>query len=754
MGASDKARSLITFVGVSVLSGALAAGLAIPLAGFAGLGTEQLAKTIDSLPRELVIEPVAVRSRMLAGDGSVIATLFEQNRVPVSLKRVAPIMKTAIIAIEDSRFYEHGALDPKGTVRAMVRNQSEGSVQQGGSSITQQYVKLSLIEKARTEAERQKATEVSYERKLTELRYAIALESELDKNTILERYLNLVNFGDGAYGVQVAAQHYFGTTAEKLNLPQAALLAGLVKNPTGYDPTNNLQRAKARRDLVLRRMLELKVISVHQANLALKTPVIDLKKVDPVPNGCASSRYPFYCDYVVSQLLANPALGRTVKERDHRLKTGGLTIRTGLDPRMQAAAQASIDQHARRTDTATAAVTIVQPGTGIVKAMVQSRPYGNGRHHTNYNYNVEKSYAGGYGGFQNGSTMKAFTVAAAIEKGIPLDYRINSPEQINLSNKKFRTCSGFTRDPKYTPRNSTRSGNLTMVEATRYSTNTYFLQLSQRVGLCSISGVAQRLGMYNAQTLEPLDEVISMTLGVGYVTPLQMANAYATFAARGVYCRPLIVLSVRDKANKPIATPRSQCKRALAPGVADGVNRVLSAVMDPGGTGGRLRFGNWDLAGKTGTIQDNKAVWFAGYAPNLAAAAVVADANLPYTNLMYGHTLDGRDISDPTGSGTAGPIWKTAIQGALRGLPLRRFTAPSTKILNGNRKPLPDVTGLDRTAATTLLRKAGFEVTIANQLVSSPVPTGKVAHTDPRPTAGATPGTLITIHLSKGPGAP
>ncbi|MFB6721195.1 penicillin-binding protein [Kribbella sp. NPDC056345] len=749
--APNKARALITFVGVSVLSGALAAGLAIPLAGFAGISSEQVVKTVQDLPRELEVEPVAVRSRMLAADGSVIATLFEQNRVPIRLNQIAPIMKTAIIAIEDSRFYEHGALDPKGTLRAMIRNHGSGEVQQGGSSITQQYVKLSLIEKARTVAERQKATEVSYERKLTELRYAIALESRLTKNEILERYLNLVNFGDGTYGVQVAAQHYFRTTADQLTLPQAALLAGLVKNPTGYDPTNNLARAKARRDLVLRRMLELKVISVHQANLALRSPVIDPAKVRPVPNGCANSRYPFFCEYAVAQLLANPALGKTVKGREHTLKTAGLTIRTSLDPRTQAAAQASIDARTKPTDSAVAAITIVQPGTGLVKAMVQSKPYGNGRNHTNYNYNVEKSYAGGYGGFQNGSTMKAFTVAAAIQAGVPLDYRINSPQRIDLSNKKFRTCSGFTRDPDYTPGNSTRGGNLTMVDATRYSTNTYFLQLSQRVGLCQIGRVASRLGMYNAQTLQPLDQVISMTLGVGYVTPLQMANAYATFAARGKYCRPLIVLSVRNKANRPLETPKSQCNQALSAGVADGVNKVLSAVMEPGGTGGRLKFGRWDLAGKTGTIQENKAVWFAGYAPNLAAAAVVADANLPYTNLMYGHTLDGRDISDPTGSGTAGPLWQTAMQGALKGLPLRHFVEPSKKIVNGDRTGLPDVTGLDRTAATQLLRKAGFDVTIANKLVTSPVPTGKVAYTDPRSTSGATRGSLITIYLSKGP---
>jgi membrane peptidoglycan carboxypeptidase len=635
---------------------------------------------------------VAVRSRILAADGTLIATLYEQNRLPVPLSSISPIMRKAIVAIEDSRFYDHGALDLKGTLRAMLRNQTEGEVQQGGSSITQQYVKISLVEKARTAAERTAATAVTYERKLTELRYAIAVEDQLSKDEILERYLNLVNFGDGSYGVQAAAQHYFRTTADKLTLPQAALLAGLVKNPTGYDPTNDLARSKARRDVVIKRMLQLGVITVRQANQALRTPVINLAAVEPVPNGCANSRYPFYCDYVVSKLLANPALGATVKDRDHYLKTGGLLIRTSIDPRIQAAAQASIDTHSKRTDTAAAAITIVEPGTGLIKAMVQSKPYGNGRNHTNYNYNVEKSYAGGFGGFQNGSTMKAFTIAAALAKGIPMDYRINSPEQIDLRNKKFRTCTGWTRDPTYQPKNSTHSGDLTMVEAARFSTNTYFLQLSQRTGLCPIAKIAAKLGMYNGQNGQPLDQVASMTLGVGYVTPLMLSNAYATFAARGKYCKPLVVTSVRDKAGKSIPGPGFDCKQVLPRAVADGVNRVLSQVMMPGGTGGHLRFGTRDMAGKTGTIQQNLAVWFAGYTPNLAAAAVVADATLPYTNLMFRHTLNGKDIADPTGSGTAGPLWETAMQGAIRGFPVERFVNPPKKMI-GNPNPKPPDSG-------------------------------------------------------------
>ncbi|MFD3401418.1 transglycosylase domain-containing protein [Kribbella sp. NPDC058693] len=673
-------RLLARLFGVSAMAGALVAGLVVPLAGLTGFGSEEVVDSLRGLPQQLTAQPPDVRTRILADDGSLIATLYDENRVPVGLDKIAPSMRQAIVAIEDSRFYQHGALDLQGTLRAMIRNHADGT-QQGGSSITQQYVKLTLLENARTPAEQRAATAPTYQRKLTELRYAIAVEQQFSKDEILDKYLNLANFGDGTYGVQSAAQHYFGVNASQLTLPEAAMLAGIVKNPTGYDPVTDPVQAKDRRDTVIARMLQLGVISVAEANTAMRTPVVDLSKVRTVPNGCANSPYPFYCEYVVSKLLQNPALGDTVQERDRDLKTGGLTIRTSLDPRIQAAAQRSVDEHTKPTDNTIAAITVVQPGTGLVEAMVQSKPYGEGRDETAYNYNVEKSYAGGYGGFQNGSTMKAFTIAAAIQQGIPIDYKINSPQQIDLSGVRFRTCDGSTRDLNYQPQNSTRSGDFTMVDAARYSVNTYFLQLSEKTGLCAPATIAAKLGMYNAQTLKPLDQVVSFTLGVGYVTPLMLSDAYATFAARGVYCQPLLVTSITDQAGKAIATPAESCKQVLQPWVADGVNRVLSAVMQPGGTGGNLSFGNWDLAGKTGTINNNLAVWFSGYTPNLAAAAVVADATPPYTNLMFGHQLNGQDIADPTGSGTAGPLWESAMREALQGLPVERFVAPPSRVL-------------------------------------------------------------------------
>ncbi|MDX6258671.1 MAG: hypothetical protein QOH84_359 [Kribbellaceae bacterium] len=746
-------QSVVLFLGVSVLSGALAAGLAIPFAGLAGFSTQKTAETLQDLPQELKTVAPSRKTTILTSDGKLVATLYEQNREPVTLAQINPIMLKAIVAIEDDRFFEHGALDAKGTLRALIRNQNSGGVQQGGSSITQQFVKLSLVEKANASGDEQAikdATADTYERKIAELRYAIAVEKQFSKNEILEKYLNLANFGDGAYGVEAAAMHYFRVHAAKLTLPEAAMLAGLVKNPTGYDPTNNPAKAKERRDVVLRRMQELNVTTAAQTKAAIKTPVLS-GPVLKVPNGCANSPYPFYCEYIVSKLLENPAFGKTDKAREHYIKTAGITVVTSLDSKMQAAAQKSIEKHTKANDQAIAAITMVEPGTGLVKAMVQSVPYGDGKNNTTaYNYNVEKSYSGGYGGFQNGSTMKAFTIAAAIQAGFPLTYRIPSPSPLPLGGVKFKTCTGTTHVDDYNPQNSTKAApEPTMIQAAQASTNTYFLQLSQRVGLCPIATLAQNLGINNAQTQEPLEQVVSMTLGVGYTTPMALSNAYAAFAARGKYCTPQLITSVKNYKGRSLSTPGPSCKQVLAPEVADGVNEVLHSVMEPPGTGQHLNFGRSDLAGKTGTIQLNKAVWFSGYSNKLAAAAVVADATPKYSNLI-GQTLNGKEMHDASGSGTAGPIWETAMEGALKGMPTTKFTAPTDKTRRGDVVDLPYVNGMNPDEAANKLRGMGFEAEIVPGQVDSEEVAGTVAYLSPRSQDGAPEGSKVEIYVSNG----
>src|SRR4051812_659966 len=368
------ASHLLVMVSVAAVMGVVVAGLAIPFAGVLGVGARQVAETMDNLPSELETDPLPQKTKLLDSDGNTIATIYDENRVNVSLSQVSRIMVKSIVAIEDYRYYEHGALDLKGTLRALITNQANSGVVQGGSSITQQMVKMTLLTQANGKAERRAATDDTYARKLRELRYAIAFEQKYSKDWILERYLNIAYFGDGTYGIQSAARHYFDVNAKDLNLRQSAMLAGLVKNPSGYDPTNSPDRALARRNVVLDRMAELNVITREKA---AKTKERDLGlHVKAAKNGCLYSRAPFFCDYAISWLLQNPALGDTVGERKSMLKTGGLTITTTLDLDDQTAADNAVANHVYKHDQAVGALAMIEPGTGAVKALAQSRPMG------------------------------------------------------------------------------------------------------------------------------------------------------------------------------------------------------------------------------------------------------------------------------------------------------------------------------------------------------------------------------------------
>ncbi|MBA3528112.1 MAG: penicillin-binding protein, partial [Propionibacteriaceae bacterium] len=335
------AYSMVMFAIVSVLAGVLVAGLFVPFAGMAGLSSKAAATELNNLPAELETPVPPIRSRVLLANGKTLAYFYDENRIPVTLSQIAPVMRQAQLAIEDHRFYEHGALDFKGTMRALVRNSTTDEGTQGGSTISQQYVKMVQVEActARGDAECAKeAVAPTMDRKIRELRYAIALEKKLSKDQILERYLNIAYYGQGAYGVEAAARHYYSTTAAKLTLPQAAMLAGLVQNPDTNNPVKNPSAARDRRDVVINRMAELKLITPQQVAAAKKTG-FNLDDVKPTRNGCVGTRYPFLCDYVRRTLLASPSLGKTVEERKNLINRGGLTIQTAIDAKTQDIAQ-------------------------------------------------------------------------------------------------------------------------------------------------------------------------------------------------------------------------------------------------------------------------------------------------------------------------------------------------------------------------------------------------------------------------------
>ncbi len=422
------AGALASMARLSVLGGVAVAAIMIPATTFVAVTGNNITTDLISLPLTLEDRPNAQTTRLLASNGELLAYFYEENRQDVPLEEIAPVMQKAILAIEDSRFYEHGALDLKGTLRAAVNNASDGQTQ-GGSSITQQLVKLTLLSQASTKEQRIAATESSLARKARELKLAITYEQEHTKKEILERYLNIAYFGDGAYGIQAAAFHYFSQSPAKLTATQAATLAGLVKNPVEFDPRVYPERALQRRNTVLAVMGRLGVMPTADVEAQSATPLG--LKVTSFPNGCVTSVASFSCDYVRRYLLEEKALGANPQERQQRLERGGLTIKTNIDLRMQKAANKAVQSTVKPTDSAIAGMAMVEPGTGKVRALAQSRPMGRDKKkgQSFINFLVPRAY-GDSGGFPAGSTFKLFTVAAALKGGIDVGKVYKSPDKL------------------------------------------------------------------------------------------------------------------------------------------------------------------------------------------------------------------------------------------------------------------------------------------------------------------------------------
>jgi membrane peptidoglycan carboxypeptidase len=734
-------------VAVAAVMGLLVAGLALPFAAVTGLSTRSVADGMDELPTNLAATPLPQRTRILGRDGAVLATLYDQNRVNVPLAEVAPVMRKAIIAIEDYRYYEHGALDLRGTLRAFVTNQANNGTTQGGSSITQQMVKMTLVNQAKTKAARLAATADTYQRKIKELRYAIAFEDKYSKDWILQRYLNIAYFGDGAYGIEAAARHYFSKHASRLTLREAALLAGLVKNPTGYDPTDYPGRAKERRDTVLARMAELNVVSQSEARQA-QAAALGLK-VKAVRNGCVSSAAPFFCDYAISYLLADKGLGKTTEDRRRLLYNGGLTIKTTVDLRFQRAADKAVSRHVHPTDNAIGGLAMVKPGSGEVRALAQSRPMGGDakKGETFLNYVVPRKY-GDANGFQAGSTFKVFVLAAAITQGVPLSTSINSPQSIDIPKSALRTCKGhLLGNDDWTPQNSTGTGTFNLYTGTQLSVNTFFAQLEQRTGLCQPVKLARKMGV----TVPDRDVVGPFTLGVTDTDPLTMAGVYATFAARGEFCKPRPVTAVLNSAGKTIEDYPPDCRQLLRADVADAINDILKGVQTGNGFGASAGLAlNQESAGKTGTINDNMAVWFDGYTPNLATSAMIAGANAQGHHVtLNGQNVGGVYIAGAHGSTTAGPVWGDAMKAVERYLPDETFHRPDPTTIKGQTVTVPSVYGQSPDQAARVLRAAGFSPVIG-PTVDSGNATGTVAYLSPSSGSQAPTGNTVTIYVSDG----
>ncbi|WP_030615794.1 transglycosylase domain-containing protein [Streptomyces sclerotialus] len=657
------------FLGVSVLAGAVLAGLALPAAGALGLAAKGTVEGFDEIPANMKTPPLSQQTKILDANGGEIAKVYFRNRKVVELKDISPYMQKAIVAIEDSRFYQHGAVDMKGILRAVNKNAQSGGVSQGASTLTQQYVKNVFVEEAGNDRDKvAEATQQTIGRKVRELKYAIQVEKELGKKKILQNYLNITFFGQQAYGVEAAAQRYFSKSAKDLDLPEAALLAGIVQSPSRYDPVNDPEEATKRRNTVLQRMADVHDITRAQADAAAKKP-IELHLSTP-RNGCitAVDGAGFFCDYVREAFLNDPVFGKTPKARLARWQRGGMTIRTTLDPQAQKAVQKSVSDHVYDSDPVATAAALVEPGTGKIRGMGQSRPYGFKGNQTQMNLSVDGDMGGG-AGYQPGSTFKPVIAAAAIEQGVspdkvyPSPYRMQYPSPVS-------TCKGmWNGSAPVENENSSEKGPYGMKEATAKSVNTYFVSLISDIGICPVTKMADRMGIKRADGKE-IDQVPSITLGTQEMSPLTMAAGYAAFANRGEYCTPVAIESITGPDGKAMKVPQTSCRRAMSEKTADTINTLLQGVVEDG-TGKEAGLSSRPSAGKTGTTDGRYAAWFVGYTPNMAGAVWVGDPE--HKRRMVDITIGGRPYDKVFGGQVPGPIWRDAMAGALAGKPAPGF---------------------------------------------------------------------------------
>lgn len=735
--------NLLRLIAGAVVMGGFIAAAALPVAAGTAMSAHAVASYIQNLPSQLPAQPMPQRSFILAADGTRIATFYSENRVPVTFNQIAPVMRNAIVAIEDSRFWQRdSAVDVRGTLRASVEDLLGHGGTQGGSTIEQQYVKNVLLNDATTAQAREEATsQTSLLRKLKEARYATHLLQTTSKQDILTSYLNVSYFGDGAYGVGAASEHYFNVAAADLTLPQAALLAGLVQDPTGYDPVLQPAAAVARRDTVLFRMHQLGELTDSAYKAAVATPL--KLHLHDVANGCTASRYPFYCDYVKQQLENDPVFGATPELRQERLYRGGMTIRTPLVRSYQDAAQAAAFAAMGKANPVVANAVTVQPGTGYVLDMVSSRPYGLKANQTEVILPTIPAY-------QPGSNFKPFTLTTALEQGYNLNTVWDAPAQYAPAGFSY-PGNGFIND------GPADDGPLNAAQALWRSSNTWYVHLETQVGVLNVAHMAQRLGITSLPMSGPnaiTARDASLTLGAYEVSPMQMAGAYATFAAGGVHCDPIVITGI-TVGGKNIPVPSANCHQAISAGVADTVASIMQGTIDgpdPSRTGAGEDIGR-PAAGKTGTTENEAAVWFTGYTPQLATSVEVDDPDGAFAHPLRGFYAYGAYIPVATGGTVAGPLWKQIMLADSTRLPAKAFPPADANTMTGGSVTLtPDVRGLSPAQAYQVLSALGISVRIdpSKAPVDSRYLPGEVVTSSPTPGQPLGYNDTVTLTLSAG----
>lgn len=715
LGFPDRALRIVLLVVVVAVAAGLFALALLPTFGTAGRGVQRFADRLNAIGTDIEIRlpKVPERSTIYAADGSVLATLFlEENRKWTPLGRVNDVTRQAVLAIEDARFYDHSGLDYRGIIRALFRNVRSGEILQGASTLTQQLARNAFedIGKERT-----------LERKIAEARVAMRLEEEHSKDEILEFYLNEVYFGRSVFGVGTAAEFYFGKSASKLTLPEAATLAGLIAAPERFSPVVNPEAALERRNIVINRMADIGYISEEEAAQARSSP-LELNQRVPT----SRQKFPFFVEFVKREILdlANKAfnpLGKTLRQRQRALFQGGLKIYTTLEPELQRAGEEIANRHLPDPGDPENAIASVDAKTGAVRALVVSEKFRQSQ--------VNLATGQGGSGRQAGSAFKPFTLVAAFEQGIP-------PEALyNGSSGQIVNCTPYgPSDYRAVNADGSARGFINLWEATRGSVNAVFVQLAVDAGPNNVVEAANRMGIQSA-----LPEVCSITLGTGEVSPLEMASAYQTLANEGVHCRPFGIRRVEDRNGKAVVKQKKgSCKEVVDPAIANLTVNLLRGVVT-GGTGTRAALPNWPVFGKTGSTNNLADAWFAGCTRQICTSSWVGhpEGLIAMSNVhgvrVFGGTFPAQ-------------IWHDFMMIAMRGRPAEAF--PGVPSIAWPVAKVPDVIGLPQEEAQRILGQAGFSVLV--ERVPSLEEEGIVVGQSHGGGSEVTKGTRITISVSNG----
>ncbi|MEP7161940.1 MAG: transglycosylase domain-containing protein [Dermatophilaceae bacterium] len=745
---SNMMSLLVAFVATSMVSGLLAAGVAVPVVGGAGMIAKQAVGTFDALPRELTTPVLAQQTRILANDGTELATLYEENRTVVPMSQIAPIIAKAQIAVEDDRYYEHGGVDTRGLLRAVVATLRGDT--QGGSTITQQYVRRSLVTNALREGDNDRAAAAEQQRglagivrKMQEIKYAIELEKRMSKDQILEGYLNLVYYGAQSYGVEAASMRYFGIHAKDLNLNQAATIAGLAQRPGVTDPITHYDAALARRNEVLVRMAQSDAITDAQVTTESKKPIT----LDPQPlkASCESAVDKWVCLYVRSWLTQEvPSLGQDMADRQATLMRGGLTIKTSFDVNLLKQTREILTSRvpSRQEKDVGAAAAVVEPGTGRVLAIAQSSADS-----TDVIWSVDSEY-GQSGGFHIGSTAKTYAIVEALKQGKSRSSMVYAaPSGTTFYANQFRASDCGINAGPWTVRNveGTVGGAMSLGNATMWSVNTAFADLATKIGICGTKATMKQMGLHQADGEDYGTGPASIVLGSDNASPLTMALSYATLPAGGNYCQAHPVDSITTYDGQQLALPAGTCRDTdISPRVAYDTTQILRTV--PGWSGVPFTDGR-QVAAKSGTSDESVHTWFIGFTPQRSTAVWVGRPN--YWRSMEGVNIGGRYFGQLYGATLAGPLWREIMQTASKDLPKEPFRIMSPD--SGNSKQVvPDLRGDSRQEAISTLQSMKLNVEIGERVSEEGLGWDQVARTDPAAGSEVAEGETVTLTVASG----